>query len=149
MFVSTISRPSSNMGHVGSKTRSPVQILGNSCLLSRGHISDLSLMELGQNVCFDNIQAKFEQGSCRVKNEVTRSNLWKFLFTLYRVHICDHILMKHSQNVCFDNIQTKFEYGSCRVKNKVARSNFRKFLFTLLGLLLSPDFDETWSECLF
>jgi len=55
MFVVTISRPSLNMGHIGSKTRSPGQILGNSCLHSRGHIRDPILMELGQNVCFDTI----------------------------------------------------------------------------------------------
>jgi len=68
MFVLTISRPSSNMGHVGSKTRSPGQILGNSCLHSRGHICDTIFMKLCQNVCFDNILAKFEYGSGRVKN---------------------------------------------------------------------------------
>jgi len=55
MFVLTISRPSSNMGHVGSKTRSPGQILENSCLHSRGHICNSNLMKLCQNVCFDNI----------------------------------------------------------------------------------------------
>jgi len=55
MFVLTISRPSFDMGHVGSKTRSPGQILGNSCLHSRGHICDPILMNLGQNVGFDNI----------------------------------------------------------------------------------------------
>ena len=38
MFVFTISKTRSNMGHVGLKTRSPGQILGNSCLHSRGHI---------------------------------------------------------------------------------------------------------------
>jgi len=55
MFASTISRPSSNMGYVGSKTRSPGQIIGNPCLHSRGHICDLILMKLCQNVCFNNI----------------------------------------------------------------------------------------------
>jgi len=68
MFVLAISRPSSDMGHVGSKTRSTGQILGNSCLHARGHICDPILMELGQNVCFENIKAKFEYGSCQVKN---------------------------------------------------------------------------------
>ena len=68
IFVLTISWPSSNMGHVGSKTRSPGQILGNSSLHSRGYICDLILIKLGQNVCFDNILAKFEYGSFRVKN---------------------------------------------------------------------------------
>jgi len=43
------------MGHVRSKTRSPGQILGNFCLHSRGHICNLILMNLRQNVWFDNI----------------------------------------------------------------------------------------------
>jgi len=43
------------MGHVVSKTRSPGQILGNSCLHSRGHICDPILMKHDQNVCFDNM----------------------------------------------------------------------------------------------
>jgi len=55
MFVLTISRVRSIMGHDGSKTRSPGQILGNSCLHSRGHICDTILMKHVQNVCFDNI----------------------------------------------------------------------------------------------
>ena len=44
MFVMTISESSSNMGYVGSKTRLPGQILGNSCLHPRGHICDPILM---------------------------------------------------------------------------------------------------------
>ena len=50
------------MGHVGLKTRSPDQILGNSCLHSRGHICDPILMKLCQNVLFDKNKAKFEYG---------------------------------------------------------------------------------------
>jgi len=55
IFVLTISRLNSNMGHVESKIRSLGQILGNSCLHSRGHICDPNLMKLDQNVCLDNI----------------------------------------------------------------------------------------------
>jgi len=54
MFVLTISRLSSNMGHAGSKSRSPGQILGNSCLHPRGQIFDSILMKLDQNVCLSN-----------------------------------------------------------------------------------------------
>jgi len=50
MFVLTISRPSSNMGHVGSKSRSPGQNLGNSCFHSRGQICDPILIKLLQNI---------------------------------------------------------------------------------------------------
>jgi len=60
----TIYKPSSNMGHVGLKTRSPGQILGNSCLHSIGHICDPILMKLGQNFCPSNFYAKFEHGLC-------------------------------------------------------------------------------------
>jgi len=36
MYVLSICNQSSNMGHVGSITRSPGQMLGNSCLHFRG-----------------------------------------------------------------------------------------------------------------
>jgi len=74
MFVLTISRPSSNMGHVGLKTRSTGQILGNSCLHSKGHICgyicDLILMKLCQNVCLDNILYDVTSGN-------VNNNFWK------------------------------------------------------------------------
>jgi len=54
MFILSICRPTLNMGHVGSKTRSPGQIFGNSCLHSRGQISNPILMKLDQNVCLSN-----------------------------------------------------------------------------------------------
>ena len=68
MFMLTIFRPSSNMGHVRSKSRPPGQILEKKCLQSRGQICNWILMKLGQNVSFDNIYAQFEYGSCGVKN---------------------------------------------------------------------------------
>jgi len=55
MFVLTISRPSSNMGHVVSKSRSPGQILRNSCLLLRDHICNPILINFDQSVCLSNI----------------------------------------------------------------------------------------------
>ena len=38
MIALTISRPSLDMGPVGLKTRSPGQIIGNSCLHYKGYI---------------------------------------------------------------------------------------------------------------
>jgi len=52
------------VGHIGLKTRSLGQILGNSCLHSRGQIDDSNLIKHDQNVCLSNISAKFEYGSC-------------------------------------------------------------------------------------
>jgi len=43
------------MGLVGSKTRSLRQILGNSCVHTRGFICDPVLMKLSQNICRDNM----------------------------------------------------------------------------------------------
>ena len=56
------------MGHVGSKTRSPGQILGKPCVRSRGHIFSWILMKVGQDVCLDDISDEFENGSHGVKN---------------------------------------------------------------------------------
>ena len=56
------------MGHVGSKTRSPGQILGKRCVRSRGHIFSRILMKVGQDVCLDDISDEFENGSRGVKN---------------------------------------------------------------------------------
>ena len=74
------------MGHVGSKTRSQGQILEKPCVCSRGHIFSPIIMKLGQNVCLDEILDEFQNGSCWDKNYVTRSNLRKTLFMLYRPH---------------------------------------------------------------
>ena len=48
---------------------------------SRGHI----IMKLGQNVCLDEVKEELENGLCRVKNLVTKSNLRKTLCTLLQV----------------------------------------------------------------
>ena len=56
------------MGHVGSKTRSPGQILGKPCVRSRGHIFSQIIMKVGQDVCFDDILDEFEKGLRGVKN---------------------------------------------------------------------------------
>ena len=62
------SRTTSKMGHVGSKTRSLGQILEKPCVRSRGHILSRILMEVGQDVCLDDISDEFENGSRGVKN---------------------------------------------------------------------------------
>ena len=56
------------MDHVGSKTRSLGQILEKPCVRSRGHILSQILMEVGQDVCLDDISDEFENGSRGVKN---------------------------------------------------------------------------------
>ena len=54
--------------HVGSKTRSQVQILEKTCVCSRGLIFSPIIIKLGQNVFIDKILVVFENGSFWVKN---------------------------------------------------------------------------------
>ena len=104
MFVLTISRPSSNMGHVESKTRSPGQILENSCLhfieatfvirfwwnFVRMFVLAISRpsLNMGQVGLTSRSPGQILQNSCLHS----------------RGHICDPILMKLGQNVCLGNI---------------------------------------------
>ena len=53
MFVLMNSGSSSELGHLGSKTRSPGQISGKHCYHSSGHIFQAIIMNLAQNVCLD------------------------------------------------------------------------------------------------
>ena len=69
------SQTSLKMGLVMSKTMSLGQILEKPCVRSRGHIFSMIIMKFSQNVCLDKILDKIKNGSCGVKNWVTRSNL--------------------------------------------------------------------------
>ena len=62
-----MSRPSSKLGHVGSKTRSLGQILEKPCVHSRGHRFDSKFMKLYENANDHNIKVTFETGSCGSK----------------------------------------------------------------------------------
>ena len=55
------------------------QIIEKPCEHSRGHSFGPIIIKLAQNDCLDNISVKFEYGSCRVKNKVSRSNHGKTL----------------------------------------------------------------------
>ena len=56
MFVLMISRSSSKLGHLGSKTRSPGKICGKP-YHSRGHMFEAVIMNLAQNVCLDDFKS--------------------------------------------------------------------------------------------
>ena len=64
MFASMESRSALILGRLGSKTRSPRQIKGKTCLHTRGHVFEAIIMDRGhifeaiimdpaQNVCLD------------------------------------------------------------------------------------------------
>ena len=83
---------------------------------SRGHIFSPIIMKLGQNVCFDEISDRFENGSCWVKTRSLVQILEKPC-VYSRSHILRPIIMKLGQNVCLDEISDHFENGSGQVKN--------------------------------
>ena len=62
MIILTIPQSSSNMGDVGSKTRSVGQIMEKPCKHSRGHSFGPSFTKLAQNDHLDSISVKFEYG---------------------------------------------------------------------------------------
>ena len=59
-----ISRSTSKLGHVGSRTRSLGQILEKPYVHSKRHSFDPKAMKLCQNVNHHNIKVGFEIGSC-------------------------------------------------------------------------------------
>ena len=50
------------MDHVGSKTRSPSQILETPCVCSSGHILSPIIIKLGQNICLDESRMSLKMG---------------------------------------------------------------------------------------
>ena len=67
------------MGYVGSRSRSQGQIIAKPCEHNRGDIFGPIFMKLDQNVHLNELEVKFEYGSCGVKFKVTRSNNRKTL----------------------------------------------------------------------
>jgi len=68
MFVLLKSGLGSNLGHLGSKTRSLGQSLKKTCVDSRGHSFHPILIKFGQNVNLDEIWVGIVFGSSGVKN---------------------------------------------------------------------------------
>ena len=54
-----ISRSSLKLGYLISETRSPTQMKGKPCICSRGHIFEVIIMNLAQNVCFDDFKVMY------------------------------------------------------------------------------------------
>ena len=121
------------LGHVGSKPRSPGQILEKSCIHTKGHIFSLMIMKLVQNVCLDESQTSSKMG--HVKNK-TRSvcQILEKPYVHSRVHIFSPIIMKLGQNVCLDKVSDEFENGSCRSHVGSKSRSLRQIMKTLCTL---------------
>ena len=119
MFAAMKSQMSLKSCHVGSKTRSPCQIIENTCIRSRGLIFGSILMKLTMFTLMKS-QTSLKMGYLGhilvVEKNCVRC----------RGHIFSQILMILGQNICLDEMLDKFENGSCWVKNYVGRSNHRR-----------------------
>ena len=92
---------------LGEKAKSHKNLL---CTLE-GSFFSLILMNLGQNVCLNDISGEYENGSS-----------WSKTRSLYQIsvkpcvcsrgHIFCSVLLKFDQNVCFGDFLDKFENGS-------------------------------------
>ena len=120
------------MVHVGSKTTSRGQILEKPCVHYRGHIFSPIIMKPGQNVCLDEISDKFENGSCWLKNKVTRSNL---RITVRKAYVSDYRAI----------MALLFYYGLNRTRLVSAIFLWiRKFaIFDLLYMLASTNINQS------
>ena len=151
MIILTISRSSSNMGNVGSKTRSVVQIksIDAIVLVQIKHcehsvdelcwvtvlVQEAKVLVQSSNllrmIILTISQLCSNMGDVGSKNKVSRSNHRINIVSTIEATVLVQSSYKLAQNDHLDKISVKFEYGSCGVKNKVRRSTDRKILWTL------------------
>ena len=105
------SRTSLKMSHVGSKTRSPSQILRKSCVRSRGHIFFFSLVRVFALMIY---WVSLKMGLIESKTRSAGQTLEKPCVRP-KGHIFSSVLFKDGQNVCLDNMSDEFENGLCWV----------------------------------
>ena len=103
MLIIIISRSSSKLGHLGSKTRSLGQILEKPCVHSRGHSFDHKFMKVCQNVIIIISRSSLKLGHVGSK---TRSlgQILKNPCVHSRGHSFDSKFMKLYHNVNHHNI---------------------------------------------
>ena len=103
MLIIIISRSSSKLGHVGSKTRSLGQILEKPCVHSRGHSFDHKFMKVCQNV---NILISWSSSKLGHIGSKTRSlgQILKKPCVHYRGHSFDLKFLKLNHDVNNQNI---------------------------------------------
>ena len=104
IIILTISPSSSNMGHVGSKTRSADQTIEKPCEHSRSHSFGPNFIKLPQNDHLYNISVKLSNmGHVGSKTRSADQTIEK---------PCEH-----SRGHSFGSNFIKLYHGSCRVKN--------------------------------
>ena len=114
MFIWIISRTSSNVDGVGSKSRSLGQIFVKSCYHFRGYNFDPIFIKLAQNVILIISQTSSNMDGVGSKSRSLGQILVKSCYHT-RGHNVDPIFIKHAQNAYIDKI-SKFELGWGQVK---------------------------------
>ena len=103
MLIIIITRSSSKLGHVGSKTRSIGQILKKPCVHSRGHSFDLKFMKLYHDVIIIISRSSLKLGHVGLKTRSLGQILEKPCVHS-KEHSFDPKFMKVCQNVNHHNI---------------------------------------------
>ena len=119
------------MGHVSSKTRSLGQILEKPYVRSSGHIFSPIIMKLGQYVCLGEISDKCENGSCQVKNNVTRSNLGKNLVHAPEATFSVRLSLNLVRMFVLIKSQTNFTMGHVESKTRSLSQILEKHVYDL------------------
>ena len=104
------------MGVARSKSRSPGQILENSCLYSKGNILGPTFIKLGQSVSLDDmtpLKMGVVRSICRSIGQILQKSCLHS-----KGHIFGPIYLKLNQSVCLDDVMNPFENdcGCGRVK---------------------------------
>ena len=104
------------IGHVGSKTRSQVQILENLVYAPEATFSVQLSWNLVRMYVLMKPWTSLKIGHVGSKTRSLVQILGK-LCVCSRGHIFSLIVMKLGQNVCLDENSNELKNGSCRVKN--------------------------------
>ena len=104
------------MGHVGSKTRSPGQILEKPCVYCCGYVLFNTLLKLLRMFALVISWMSLKIGHGGSKSRSLGQILEK-LCVCCRGHIFSPILLKFSKNVCPNDILDQFENVLCWLKN--------------------------------
>ena len=111
-----ISRSSSKLGHVGSKSRTLGQILEKPCVHSNRHSFDPKFMKLVRMLIMIISRSGLKLDHVGSKTRSLGQILEKPCVHS-RGHNLNHKFMKLCQNVNHHSVYVKFETGSCWVKN--------------------------------
>jgi nicotinamide riboside kinase len=115
MIVLMMSRSSSNLGHVGFKSRSLGQITKNLVNTLETTFLNQSSWNFVRMIVLMKSRSSLNLGHVGSKSR-SLGQISQKPCEHYKDHIFNPIFMKLCQNDCIDDVLVKFESGSCGVK---------------------------------